>query len=73
MSEKLKACPFCNGEAELRAYTGTLQFVQCRACGASSRAYETGEEAVEAWNKRYSFFSEIKKYCKELMKSWVEN
>lgn len=72
MKEGLKACPFCGGEAEVRRYSGTLQFVQCSACLASSSAFETDTEAKRAWNKRYSLLSPLKQYFKELMKSWLE-
>ena len=64
MSEKLKPCPFCGGEAEL-AYGGKgsfiaegISFVRCKECGAVgqkfevSRKYSSDEKAIDAWNRR---------------------
>ena len=72
MTEKLKRCPFCGGEAEVRQFTASIQFVQCRVCLAHSATFETDTEAIRVWNKRYSLLSLIKGYFKELMKSWLE-
>ena len=72
MSE-LKRCPFCGGKAELRAYTGTLQFVQCVGCLSSTTAFPTDEEAIEAWNKRNTLLSKVKKEVKKWLKKRLKD
>lgn len=67
MSEELKPCPFCGGEAVLKSNTLTvgsrhLAFAECSCstCGTSkagvSKAGHSGEDAeamaVERWNHR---------------------
>jgi len=54
MSEELKPCPFCGGEAE----TGfedwhTGGHVKCTKCGAIGPVWSNDtQEAVDAWNAR---------------------
>ena len=57
MSEKLKPCPFCGGEAEMRPwkYNGHDRYdFFCGHCGCSFIAgtCETKEEAIAKWNTR---------------------
>ena len=57
MSEELKPCPFCGGEADLREVTGGFFVVYCTnikgcALNPTTLGYETQEEAAEAWNRR---------------------
>ena len=59
MAYKLRACPFCGGEANtaLAAYaSGATAHVVCDACGAKVYGYGRGErglrDAVESWNRR---------------------
>ena len=57
MSEKLKPCPFCGGEAEPKSSVDTFGhegffYVLCRKCYARTDHYETGAEVIEAWNRR---------------------
>lgn len=59
MSNELKPCPFCGGEAELRKWRRWLDFqkVMCinRDCiiyHADDKWYKTEAEAIEAWNRR---------------------
>ena len=54
MIVRLKACPFCGGNATLqREYfelsEDELFYVRCEDCGGYS---ETPEEAIKAWNQR---------------------
>ncbi|MBQ9784280.1 MAG: Lar family restriction alleviation protein [Clostridia bacterium] len=50
MSEEIKPCPFCGGEAEL--YSGGIKYVLCKECLATSCDFKTEAEAIEAWNRR---------------------
>ncbi len=55
-NNKLKPCPFCNGESALEEVlipTQSYNFVvKCLECGASSFDFVTEKEAIEAWNNR---------------------
>jgi Lar family restriction alleviation protein len=60
VSEKLKPCPFCGGEAKL-VWSGGFRYAECTECGisgndAGSFGLETGEQidkaAAEKWNTR---------------------
>ena len=53
MSDELKPCPFCGGEAEITKWHEGY-FVECKAhhCGGTIGAYKTEEETIEAWNTR---------------------
>ena len=54
---KLKPCPFCGGEAQLRSqkiYGGESYWVLCRKCFSTQEPYHTkAVEAIAAWNRRY--------------------
>ena len=54
---KIKWCPFCGEEAELKimpyAFGRKEYYVCCLECGASSEVYGSEEGAIEKWNKRY--------------------
>lgn len=56
MSDKIKNCPFCNGEADFESVgmdsQTVWQRVMCIQCCAGSAPHETCAEAVEAWNTR---------------------
>jgi Lar family restriction alleviation protein len=62
MSEKLKLCPFCGGQAHLIAkyYRNNvgIAFVMCEQCKAESKkfpyslSYIATDKAVESWNRR---------------------
>ena len=51
MTEKLKPCPFCGGEAkvDVSQALSELKQVFCPNCGASNL---WGKDAVKLWNKR---------------------
>lgn len=52
MSEELKPCPFCGGNAESRMYDNEW-FVQCIQCFNSTAAdHQQEADAVAAWNRR---------------------
>lgn len=53
MTDKLRECPFCGGEA-FEYYSGSqLEFceVVCKECGCRSKR-NTEAEAIAAWNNR---------------------
>lgn len=54
MSEELKPCPFCGGEAVMCGFQDEMMhFVKCRDCGAcSDGAQLSAETAAAAWNRR---------------------
>ncbi len=58
MSEAMKPCPFCGGEAEAIPYDGQYMraFIVCKTCGASvagSGFKRTAVEDAQAnWNRR---------------------
>lgn len=57
MSEELRECPFCNHDALIVAYIhhrhGTkIYHGECNVCGAESKACDSKEEAIKAWNTR---------------------
>ena len=54
MTQKLKPCPFCGGEAEFER-TGTPRqscIVTCTECGCRLESGETGELSGISWNTR---------------------
>lgn len=62
MTEELKPCPFCGGNAYLNCYKGTNYWweVSCTLCGASVSSpkiffpynKEARNEAIKKWNRR---------------------
>ena len=58
MSEELKPCPFCGGEAEIFEYKNkrfvpSIQYRGgCFECGQTVCLENTREDAIKAWNTR---------------------
>lgn len=59
MTEQLKPCPFCGGNAKLFGSNGgtplTGWFAVCDDCGASQKISvltDSGSETIKAWNRR---------------------
>ena len=53
MTDTLKPCPFCGGEAETNVYGATGEWTVNCPCGAEmNRRVYTEAEAIEAWNTR---------------------
>ena len=52
MSEELKPCPFCGGEAELTGFGAPEYWVWCPNCKASADMHTGMENAIAAWNAR---------------------
>lgn len=54
MTEKLRTCPFCGGEAKLETYGGTACAVVCQSChcGTPTMSLADGMAAVSRWNLR---------------------
>ena len=59
MTDYIKPCPFCGGEAEVRG-CNQGNIVECNDCGSRTKYYLDGIDtndismkmAIEAWNKR---------------------
>lgn len=56
---ELKPCPFCGGEAKVKAYSNGYNIwfrVMCDDCGVAQDGIRNGyygeEQAIEAWNRR---------------------
>lgn len=47
MSEPLKDCPFCGGQAKAFGF-----HVYCEICGVATMIFQTQADAVMAWNRR---------------------
>ena len=55
MSEKLKPCPFCGGEAALWRFYDlhvTNHYIGCTTCGAQTRGTDSDDLCIEVWNRR---------------------
>jgi Lar family restriction alleviation protein len=61
MSEKLKPCPFCGGQAVLHkaeresflmAKTIFLSQISCASCGVNTGVFKEEDNAIKAWNRR---------------------
>ena len=58
MTEKIKACPFCNGEAKLYKsectfYPRDIRYrIACDKCYAMTNLFKTEQEVCNAWNRR---------------------
>jgi Lar family restriction alleviation protein len=59
---KLKPCPFCGGEAEVKSFREDMIFAQCKECLTTTNKYLSPERAVNAWNTRYTLCSKVKHY-----------
>ena len=51
---ELKKCPFCGSDniTMMGKRENCFPWIRCECCGASTSAFETQEEAIEAWNNR---------------------
>ena len=58
MTDRLKPCPFCGGEARYIdattaiPYDREIYFVECKECRSNSDMYYSLENAIKAWNTR---------------------
>ena len=61
MTDKLKKCPFCGGEADTEWHHGYFG-VRCNGCGAEVTA-DGMNDAIYKWNKRKPL---------EILKWWLD-
>jgi Lar family restriction alleviation protein len=55
MSEELKPCPFCGGDAQVTYFWQSYShMIVCEDCGNKTPPQHTKDEAVAAWNRRAS-------------------
>ena len=52
MTEQLKPCPFCGGDAFADNGPAHIWYVQCQECLIDGVLKPTKAEAIEAWNRR---------------------
>ena len=53
MSDKLEACPFCNGEAAIYESQSLRQYrVFCKGCRTQTSFHDSKECIIAAWNRR---------------------
>ncbi|WP_445494617.1 Lar family restriction alleviation protein [Photorhabdus sp. SF281] len=52
MTEKLKPCPFCGGEAAKLCTSWKLVIVFCTTCKNQTAIFFSQSDAIQAWNKR---------------------
>ena len=74
MSNELKPCPFCGGEAAFGANSCQgFEYVRCASCKARTwSCYDTKEQAAEAWNTRAEREVGISKFQKITGTSYIE-
>lgn len=48
---ELKACPFCDGDAEVRT-RGVVYFVRCADCGCRTGESRNVSKVIGTWNTR---------------------
>lgn len=49
--EKLKCCPFCGGDAEIKSSL-LNHWIKCLKCGIETKTKLCKKEAIAAWNRR---------------------
>ena len=54
MTDELKGCPFCGGEAEINQGGSANWWIQCKICSIMGERESTKERAIAAWNTRIS-------------------
>ena len=52
MSNELKRCPFCGGEAEMREGSSTKPYIRCKRCGCRTGSSRYRGNLAKAWNAR---------------------
>lgn len=52
MSDELKPCPFCGGEAQTDFIEGESYLIECYVCRAETGIKDSEAEAIAAWNRR---------------------
>lgn len=68
VSDKLKPCPFCGGEAVIRNIAGGGNVITCAQCGAESAVFDNALLALPAWNRRSEGAGEREEVIEECAK-----
>lgn len=76
MSEELKPCPFCGGEASIAcgSVMSLSRWIECEVCQAEGPLEESNESAIGAWNRRVestekeqlAFIRQVIEICEEV-------
>jgi Lar family restriction alleviation protein len=75
MTDKLKPCPFCGGEASVvNGYCS--HWITCKTCFCGTDVFEELEEAINRWNTRkpmdsiVELLEKVKKYNEDSYEEW---
>ena len=70
--DKLKPCPFCDGEAFTVCSEHDWWHVECHDCCARSGKYGTREYAIKTWNTRADDQSQAAAYWRRMYEETVK-
>lgn len=52
MSEELKPCPFCGGDAQIDEICGEEYSAECKNCEIGTYFNTDKQKVIDAWNRR---------------------
>lgn len=71
MTDRLKSCPFCDGEAEIK-HQGLNWFVRCKYCFCRTSMHTTEFFARCSWNRRKPMDRIVKRLKEVSFIDWDE-